>query len=65
MPCLNVINVPSQLDIVTTSLAMLRDMVCVRLCYVLRVWRVSPEVLAAAKKSCLGKVHSPHTKKQV
>ena len=31
--------IQSKLDVVTTSLTMLRDMVCVRLCYELGVWR--------------------------
>ncbi|CAM9176301.1 unnamed protein product, partial [Phaeothamnion confervicola] len=32
--------IQSKLDILTTSAAMLRDMLCVRLCYVAGWWRV-------------------------
>ena len=32
--------ITKKLDIVTTSLAMLRDMLCVRLCYSLGIWKV-------------------------
>ena len=31
--------IQSKLDVVTTSLTMLRDMVCVRLCYELGLWK--------------------------
>lgn len=32
--------IQSKLDIITTSLTMLRDMLCVRLCYSLGIWRI-------------------------
>ena len=31
----------SPIDIVTTSLAMARDIVCVRLCYLLGIWKLN------------------------
>jgi len=31
----------SKLDIVTTSATMLRDMLCVKLCYLLGVWTIA------------------------
>eukprot|EP00903_Cladosiphon_okamuranus_P014218 g13209.t1 len=41
----------SKLDIITTSATMLRDMLCVRLCYLLGVWTVkSPHDFAERKK---------------
>eukprot|EP00752_Nemacystus_decipiens_P005068 g4600.t2 len=41
----------SKLDVITTSATMLRDMMCVRLCYLLGVWTVtSPNELAENKK---------------
>lgn len=40
----------SKLDIITTSATMLRDMMCVRLCYVLGVWAVAEQPLAEGKK---------------
>lgn len=32
--------IQSKLDIITTSLTMLRDMLCVRLCYTFGIWQV-------------------------
>lgn len=41
----------SKLDIITTSATMLRDMLCVRLCYLFGVWTVtSPSDLGESKK---------------
>lgn len=41
----------SKLDIITTSATMLRDMMCVRLCYLMGVWTVtSPYGLDESKK---------------
>ena len=41
----------SKLDVITTSATMLRDMMCVRLCYLFGVWTVtSPRDLAAESK---------------
>jgi hypothetical protein len=45
--------ITSKLDIVTASLAMLRDMLCVKLCYLLRIWKCPP--LAAAEGQILGR----------
>lgn len=41
----------SRLDVVTTSATMLRDMMCVKLCYLLGVWTVKRDWnLGEAKK---------------
>lgn len=34
--------ITSKIDVVTASLSMLRDMLCVRLCYVLGIWSAVP-----------------------
>ena len=39
--------ITSKFDVVTASLSMLRDMLCVRLCYLLRIWRVQPLSVAS------------------
>jgi dolichyl-phosphate beta-glucosyltransferase len=33
--------IQSKWDIVTTSLSMARDMLCVRLCYLFGIWRIA------------------------
>ncbi|KAG5190156.1 Dolichyl-phosphate beta-glucosyltransferase, family GT2 [Tribonema minus] len=40
--------ITSKLDIITTSLTMLRDMLCVRVCYTAGIWKICPTVMAAA-----------------
>ncbi|CAB1117789.1 GT2 [Ectocarpus sp. CCAP 1310/34] len=40
----------SKLDVITTSATMLRDMMCVRLCYVLGVWAVAEQPSGEGKK---------------
>ena len=37
----------SKLDVITTSANMLRDMLCVKLCYLLGLWRVASSANAA------------------
>jgi dolichyl-phosphate beta-glucosyltransferase len=34
--------IEKKLDVITASLTMLRDMLCVKLCYLFRIWRVEP-----------------------
>lgn len=39
----------SKLDVITTSANMLRDMLCVKLCYLLGVWGVTPASAGLSK----------------
>ena len=42
--------ITSKLDIITTSLTMLRDMLCVRVCYSFGIWRVKTSVESPVPK---------------
>lgn len=49
----------SKLDIVTTSATMLRDMLCVKVLYVLGVWKVSPTATGLLSGAGLEKKSDP------
>jgi len=40
--------IQSKLDVVTTSLTMLRDMLCVRLCYMFGIWKIAKDAATLA-----------------
>lgn len=42
--------ITNKLDVITTSLSMLRDMVCIRLCYLLGLWTADPPAPALSLK---------------
>lgn len=42
--------IQSKLDVMTTSATMLRDMLCVKVCYMLGIWEVAHDKLTAPKK---------------
>mmetsp|Transcript_36667 Transcript_36667/g.67104 ORF Transcript_36667/g.67104 Transcript_36667/m.67104 type:complete len:120 (+) Transcript_36667:3-362(+) len=40
-----------KLDVITASITMLRDMLCVKLCYLLRIWRVDSAATSSVKQT--------------
>ena len=42
--------IQSKLDVMTTSATMLRDMLCVKVCYMLGIWEVAQDAPTGQKK---------------